>query len=375
MQSTLTSRETDPHDIFAIEPDVVLAARADKSPSDLVHDILSRSSSPQAHISPIWPRPPRLAHRHRRRSIRRFAATNVNSILGERPSERQMGEAVIHGPFALCSAVAAAGWQHYGDEAKQMIASWTPSFALSSLLHTETPAVAEQPGSPAVQVSSQASSQTATADQAAAQPVSAQPVSQTQPPATAAPAVTSADSAQMLQSMARDLATMGQQIEQLKANIEQIKASQEQISRSAARTAEIKPAETRPVRDQSTRAESAAEGVGVSPRPALHPCAGRGLHIRPRKPLVSPALPRAVTVSRRCSLSRRRRNGSAGRDRGAATDAPAISALERVYPSAGTRRAQTEGWSDPVCCLIRPRISHALRRELRRVIRLRGLDS
>ncbi len=29
MQSTLTAREADPHDMFVIEPDVVLAARAD----------------------------------------------------------------------------------------------------------------------------------------------------------------------------------------------------------------------------------------------------------------------------------------------------------------------------------------------------------
>ena len=29
MQSTLTAREADPHDMFVIEPDVVLAARVD----------------------------------------------------------------------------------------------------------------------------------------------------------------------------------------------------------------------------------------------------------------------------------------------------------------------------------------------------------
>ena len=171
MQSTLTSRETDPHDIFAIEPDVVLAARADKSPSDLVHDILSRSSSPQAHMQSHMASTASAGASPPPQVDTTFRPTNVNSILGERPSSGKWAKRSFMALFALCSAVAAAGWQHYGDEAKQMIASWTPSFTLSSLLHTETPAVAEQPGSPAVQVSSQASSQTATADQAAAQPV------------------------------------------------------------------------------------------------------------------------------------------------------------------------------------------------------------
>ena len=185
-----------------------------------------------------------------------------------------------------------------------MIASWTPSFALSSLLHTETPAVAEQPGSPAVQVSSQASSQICrTADQAAAQPVSAQPVSQTQPPATAAPAVTSADSAQMLQSMARDLATMGQQIEQLKANIEQIKASQEKSP-----AARPEPPRSSLPRSGRLRPEHPSRARGPGCRRfrhgrRLHLCAGRGLHIRPRKPQLLPPCRQSSQAPRQCSLN------------------------------------------------------------------------
>lgn len=295
MQSTLTSRETDPHDIFAIEPDVVLAARADKSPSDLVHDILSRSSSPQAHIQSHMASTASAGASPPPQVDTTFRPTNVNSILGERPSSGKWAKRSFMALFALCSAVAAAGWQHYGDEAKQMIASWTPSFALSSLLHTETPAVAEQPGSHAVQVSSQASSQTATADQAAAQPVSAQPVSQTQAPATAAPAVTSVDSAQLLQSMARDLATMGQQIEQLKANIEQIKASQEQISRSAARTAEIKPAETKPSETRAPEQSLRPRVSALPPRPAAAPVRRPRSSYPPAQATGAPALPPAVT--------------------------------------------------------------------------------
>jgi len=44
------------------------------------------------------------------------------------------------------------------------------------------------------------------------------------------PAAASADAAQLLQSMARDLATLGHEVEQLKASMEQLKASQQQNS-------------------------------------------------------------------------------------------------------------------------------------------------
>src|SRR5271154_4016965 len=43
MQSTLTPTETDPHDIFVIEPDVVLAARADRTPATPVVDTISHT--------------------------------------------------------------------------------------------------------------------------------------------------------------------------------------------------------------------------------------------------------------------------------------------------------------------------------------------
>ena len=48
--------------------------------------------------------------------------------------------------LALSSAIAAAAWQHYGDDAKQMMADWTPSFVLSSSPQADKPAVAGQPG-------------------------------------------------------------------------------------------------------------------------------------------------------------------------------------------------------------------------------------
>src|SRR5580704_13734655 len=52
MQSTLTPQETDPHDTFLIEPDVVLAARKDPALPDPVHDALSRLAHRAAHTTP-----------------------------------------------------------------------------------------------------------------------------------------------------------------------------------------------------------------------------------------------------------------------------------------------------------------------------------
>src|SRR3954468_12187165 len=58
MQSTPNLRDADPHDVFVIEPDLSLAARADKAPLDLLYDVLSHPSAPRppesapAHVRP-----------------------------------------------------------------------------------------------------------------------------------------------------------------------------------------------------------------------------------------------------------------------------------------------------------------------------------
>ena len=255
MHSTL-SKETDPHDIFVIEPDVVLAARADKAPSDLAHDlahdITSRPSAPPASTASAAS-PPRVDTT--------FRATDVDNILGDRPATSRWAKRTVMAFLALSSAIAAAAWQHYGDDVKHIMADWTPSFALSSLLQTDKPAVAGQPGASAVQASSQAT---------AASQSSTQPASPAQATEAVSPALAAAEAPPTLQSMSRDIATMGQQIEQLKASIEQLKAGQEQISRSAAKPAEIT--------EQNPRPRISA----LPPRPAIAP-------VRKPRPAFSPA--------------------------------------------------------------------------------------
>ncbi len=243
MQSTLTVHETDPHDIFVIEPDVVLAARpdavrpnapradavranaprGDNASADPVHEALSRLAHQRAEIQPklstaaATPSPTV-------DTTFRATAVDGNKPAGERSSFGRLARTTFVGfLFALISAMAAALWSHHGDAAKQMIADWLPPFVLAASSPVETPPPADQPN---------ASAQATTADQASAPP--AQPSDSAAP----APANAAADSSPSVQSMARDIATMGQQIEQLKATIEQLKASQAQMARDVAKSSD-----------------------------------------------------------------------------------------------------------------------------------------
>ncbi len=89
MQSTLISRESDPHDAFMVEPDVVLAARADHAPPDPISSLLTPPIHPAPELAArpapglaarpapeLAARPASLRRRYRRRcrqSIRRLA--------------------------------------------------------------------------------------------------------------------------------------------------------------------------------------------------------------------------------------------------------------------------------------------------------------
>ena len=191
--------------------------------------------------------------------------------------------------LTACIFAAAIVWQSpYGDTAKRIVARWTPRLVATSSLPLENPGFSAQPGPPAVQA-------------AAPQTASPQPA----PPArTAAEVVAPAAAAlspevtQLLQSMARDLATVGQGIEQLKASqeqmtrdnasiAEQLKASQEQIARLSAKVSEQdlrprisappprlaaaparKPAPTSPSRQGTARPQATTQRVQEPQLPA-----------------------------------------------------------------------------------------------------------
>jgi hypothetical protein len=247
MQSTPNLRDTDPHDVFVIEPDVSLADRPDKAPLDLLYDVLSRPSDPtpsQVRPDPELRIAPDFSASAAVPSVDAAADIPVTDIkLGDteisahQPAASKLARGAVMGLFALVSATGAAAWQHYGDDAKAMLARYAPPFALAALASPEKPAAAEQPAA----VVTQASAAQAAAPAAAA----------------AATALGSPDQTQVIQSMARDLAVMGQQITELKATVEQLRASQQQAAATPARTetrlVEPKPAEPRAVEPVLTR--------------------------------------------------------------------------------------------------------------------------
>jgi hypothetical protein len=261
MHSTLAPKDTDPHDIFVIEPDVVLAARADKTSPNPAHD--GRPSAPQDHTTPdvfAGMSAPSVDATFRAAAVDNIKVPSDRLAIGSWPRRALMGFL-----FALCSAVAAAGWAHYGDAAKAMAVSWAPKYVLTSSPPQENPGVAEQPSSPILQADA--------ADQAAAQPAPPAQPAQGVAPSVAAPPQ---ESAQLLQSMS-------QQIEQLKASIEQLKTNQEQMSRdiarnsatrtALARTSEAKTSEakTSEARTSEARTSEARTSEARTSEPNLRP--------------------------------------------------------------------------------------------------------
>jgi hypothetical protein len=239
MQSTLKLRESDPHDVFTIAPDIVPASWADKVLADITRDTQSHSDL-RPLDQPLSARAaaaPQVDMTFRATAANDSRAATVRAPKVQIPDERPAGpsptrswlkKTTVAFLFALCSAMAAAAWQHYGATAKQMIAAWTPPFSLN-LSAAQPTGLAAQPDKADVE----ASAQTSASDQAPAQAPAADDAA---PPPPAA----SADAAQ-LQSMARDLAAMGQEVELLKATVAELKSAQQPVVRDAAKTSELKP--------------------------------------------------------------------------------------------------------------------------------------
>jgi hypothetical protein len=246
MQSTPPLKDTDPHDVFAIES--LLHAHAEKAPP-LVHDPAAPSAAPQVHVAPpisVGPPTPQIEPTFRAPDVPDIQVENVRpseiKVHGLRPpGERPMGKwakRLVMALLGLCGAIAAAAWQHYGDQAKAMAAEWAPPFVLAALPSAIRPAGAEQPSAPAIEA--------AAPDQASAQqPVATAPASVQPEPTATATAAPSAESAQ-LQSMAQDLAQMGHQVEELKTTVAHLRASHAQMARELAKASEAKAADTRP---------------------------------------------------------------------------------------------------------------------------------
>ena len=219
--TTLNPKQTDPRHVLVARADEELAhaheqitrageeiARAEEQLSKLEHDA-ARPAVPGKR--PLFDRP----------AVRGFTGLLLTACIG----------------------VAAIAWQSsYGDAAKEIIARWAPQHVVTLSPPLENLRLPALPSPPTVQ---------------AAAEKTASPLAQTAPEDVAPTAAAlSPELTQLLQSMARDLATVGQGIEQLKANqeqtardnanaAEQLKASQEQMARVIAKASEAKAFEAR----------------------------------------------------------------------------------------------------------------------------------
>ncbi|WP_051677604.1 hypothetical protein [Bradyrhizobium sp. URHD0069] len=271
MHSTLKPKQTDdPHDVLEVASDAVVAAPGDEL-TNVLRDAARHLSDPQTHTGSGFsagpPVPPVV-------TTFRPAVNNVQVPGHRRSIGRRALRAFTALLLAACIGVAAIAWQSHGEAAKAIIAKWAPQLVQTSSRPLENPGLAERATPPAVQ---------ATAAKAA--PPQPAPLAQTVPEGVVATAVApSPESAQLLQSMARDLATVGQQIEQLKASIEQLKASQEQMSRDVAKVSEQNKAS-----EQNLRPRTAAP----PPRSAAAP-ARRPMPPYPPTQAASPSVPRQV---------------------------------------------------------------------------------
>jgi len=248
MHSTQNPKHTDdPHDVLVVAPDVVLVAPTDEELARLART-LRHPSNPQTRTGSDLPGGPTVPPVD---TTFRAAAVRDIQVTGDRPSiGRKAVRAFTGFLLVACVGVAAIAWQSYGDAAKQIIARWAPQLVLTSsppLENPGLPGLPEQPNPPTIQASA-----------AKAAPPQPAPLAQTAPEGVAPTAAAlSPESAQLLQSMAGDLATAGQEIkqlkatiEQLKASIEQLKASHEQMSRDIAKASEqnLRPKISAPAR-------------------------------------------------------------------------------------------------------------------------------
>jgi hypothetical protein len=227
MESSLNTRQTDPHDVNPgpSTQDRELVSRADER---LVHAYaqIARADEQLARVNEQLSkleydaRPKKSANRFRRPSRGRLALRGFVGLL-----------------LTAGICIAAFAWQSYGETARPMISLWAPQLAAASPLPAGTPKLADQQSPPAVQV--------AVVDGVLTQlPPPAEPAPQDTTAAPIPPELT-----QLLQTMARDLANVQQGIEQLKTSqeemvrenartAEQLKASQEQMARAIANASE-----------------------------------------------------------------------------------------------------------------------------------------
>jgi hypothetical protein len=222
MDSTGSTRQTDPHVNPALSTqEMELVARADERLAH-AYEQIARADEELARFNEQISR------------LERKPANMLRQPSRGRPALRGLIGLLL--TAGICTA--AFAWHSYGETVRPMISQWVPQLAAASSLPSETPKLAAEQSPAAVQVA------------AADATVSQLPPPETAPQdAAAAQIAAAAEQSQLLQTMARDLASVQQEIEQLKASqaelarenagiAEQLKANQEQMARVIANASE-----------------------------------------------------------------------------------------------------------------------------------------
>jgi hypothetical protein len=277
--TTLNPKQSDPRHVVVARADEALAhvfeqiTRVDEEIARAQEQLSKREQDATRH-----PSDPPHTRMDRSRPV----------IRGNRPS---LGGRVVRGfaglILATCVGVAAIAWQSpsYGDAARQIIARWAPQLAPTLSLMLENPGFAKQPGPATIPAAKTAPPQPTPLTQTAAEGI--------------APAALPPELTQLLQSMARDLATMGQRIEQLKtsqeqmardnANVaEQLKAGREEMVRVIAKVSEqnLRPKIPEPLPRPTPTATRKPVSTLPSPRVTAQPPAEKTqLSSAPRAPI------------------------------------------------------------------------------------------
>lgn len=200
-----------------------------------------------------------------------FRAASASNGKGSRARTfgRRLMRVVIGMILTAGLAGAAVVWESQGEVVRPFVERWAPPFVLTLLSRSGGPAVDPQPAPAAV-----ADSAATAAPSPEASPGAADNVAST----AAGPAP---DQAQLLQSMARDLADLRQQMEQMKAGIADLKAGQDQMARDVTKASEATNLRPR----ISPLSPPPAQPIAL---PARRP---------PAPPLPRPMQPRAASVS------------------------------------------------------------------------------
>ena len=277
MHSTLKPKPTDdPHDFLVVSPDAVRVVPGEEELSDLLRAAARQQADPQIHAeqgSAVAPPVPPVDTT--------FRPSAVNDVLGSGggPSiGRRMGRAFAALLLAACIGAMAVGWQAFGYAGKKLIVKWTPQFVLTSL-SMDRWGLSAPSGSPSPEPDTADASRPAAPARSEPETVAANAASQ------------SPDSPQLLQSMARDLASVSQEVEQLKASIEQLKTSQQQMSRDVAKSSENKSSENKASENRAPENRAPENRVSEQNARARMLAPQRPVAARAHKPVPAPYPP------------------------------------------------------------------------------------